>query len=345
MLKIYTDQNFLTENYRKEVFPLLFDISFLKTKKLNQEYQLVENVVVSDIVIMPIAYVSFFKHKVAFKALLAAAKENNKPLWIYSAGDFGFTNYIDNSYTFRLGGFDSKLSTSNFIMPSFINDPYTVLKKDFVTLNKEKAPTIGFVGHAQSGSLKYVKEWLSYLKGAVKNTLKSTLVDKQAFYPSSNKRALYLNLLSRDKRLNTQFIRRNNYRAGIASPETKAQTTLEFYNNMYAHAYTLCSRGVGNFSVRFYETLAMGRIPIVINTDCRLPLSDVIDWTKHCIIIEESDIKNMSEIILEFHNSKTEGQFFKLQKNNRLLWESTLVRDKYFVAVHNLFVTKGITNA
>ena len=65
---------------------------------------------------------------------------------------------------------------------------------------------------------------------------------------------------------------------------------MEFYENMVSSDYIVCVRGGGNFSVRLYETLAMGRIPIFINTDCLLPLNKSIDWKKHVVWIEREDI-------------------------------------------------------
>ena len=70
MLNIYTDIKFLTEAHRGEVFPLLFDICFLKSVKLKQHFNLVDTARASDIVILPIDYASFYKHKVAFNNLL-----------------------------------------------------------------------------------------------------------------------------------------------------------------------------------------------------------------------------------------------------------------------------------
>lgn len=345
MLKIFTDTQFLTETHRKEVFPLLFGIWFLKSEKLKKHYSIVETIEASNVVIIPINYTSFLKYKPALNNLLKQAKINNKPIWIYTSGDFGFTNYIANSFTFRLGGFKSKLSDSSFIIPSLINDPYTVLQSKFNTLAKAEKPSIGFVGHAQSGILKYGKEWLSHLKLKVKRTLKQTLIDKQSFYPSSINRANYLSVLAKEKRLTTNFILRNNYRAGVETEADKQRTTQEFYSNINTNAYTFCSRGVGNFSVRFYETLAMGRIPVLLNTDCKLPLEATINWKHHCVIIEENNIKNMTEIILEFHNSKTNKQFIQLQESNRALWQNTLKRDPYFIAIHDLFLTKNKEDA
>ncbi|WP_452224258.1 exostosin domain-containing protein [Lacinutrix chionoecetis] len=340
MLKIFTDQQFLNETHRREVFPLLFDLHFLKSKTLSSYFEITPTVEACDIVVFPIDYSSFLKHKIAFKNLLKQAKANKKLIWIYTAGDFGFTNYIQNSYTFRLGGFSSTLDQSSFIMPSFINDPYIILKRDFALVEKETKPTIGFVGHAQSGVVKYVKEGVNHFKLNVKRSLSKVLADKQKFYPSSIKRAAYLNLLNKSQKLQTHFILRNNYRAGSETEKSKEKTTQEFYTNMFNNGYTFCSRGVGNFSVRFYETLAMGRIPVLLNTDCKLPLEDEIDWKEHCIIIEEKEAKNMPEIIVKFHDAKTEATFLDLQKSNRKLWETKLKRDQYFISIHNKFMDK-----
>jgi hypothetical protein len=291
--------------------------------------------------VFPIDYTRFIEHKKAFDALLKASKTHSKLLWIYTAGDFGFTNYIKNSYTFRLGGFESKLSQSNFIMPSFINDPYlTQIPEGFSVLEKTEKPTIGFVGHAQSGFSKYVKEMVGHVKVGVKRTLRKVLADAQPFYPSSIKRALYLSVLSKDQRLETNFILRNNYRAGVTSEDEKQKSTTEFYTNIINNGYNFCSRGVGNFSVRFYETLAMGRIPVLLNTDCRLPLGVAIDWKKYCVIIEEAEVHKMPEHILAFHEALSAADFENMQHNNRDLWKTKLMRHAYFIAIHDVFIAK-----
>ncbi len=341
MLKLYTNTSFLIEMHRKDVFPLLFDLVFKENAVLLGKYQLVTEINEADIVVFPIDYSVFLKYKTEFSALLKDAKEYKKPIWIYTAGDYGFTNYISNAYTFRLGGFDSKLDQKTFIIPSFINDPYvTYLKQGFYPLKKEIKPSIGFVGHAQSGFLKYLKEYSNHLKYRLKRGFKQILADKQSFYPSSVKRAKYLRQLSLNMDLESNFILRNKYRAGLHTPKTQNESISEFYKNIFENAYTVCLRGVGNFSVRFYETLAVGRIPIVINTDCRFPLEDSIDWTKHCLIIDEKSRKPLGDHILEFHNSLSHIQFEDIQKSNRALWLNYLYREAYFLEVYELFKSK-----
>ena len=341
MLKLFTDQTFLTEAHRKSVFPLLFDLHYLKNKDLSDYYVLSNLVSSCDVIVFPINYSQFIKFTDAFKGLLQLAKKHKKPIWIYTAGDYGFTTYIKNSFTFRLGGFDSKLSDTNFVMPSFVNDPFlSYLPQGFYTLKKEHLPTIGFVGHAKSGIFKYVKELLSHYKFKIKRTMGFVLADRQSFYPSSIKRAGYLHKLSLSKGLKTNFILRNLYRAGVQTEANKQTSTQEFYNNIFNNAYTFCSRGVGNFSVRFYETLAVGRIPILLNTDCRLPLDKLIDWSKHCVILDETKKITFEDQILEFHHSKSDEAFQKLQESNRKLWETHLMRHAYFIQVHDIFLNK-----
>lgn len=341
MIKLYTNTRFLSENYRKYIFPLLFDLYFEKDEIVSQYYKLVDAISDCDIVVFPIDYVKFLKFKNEFLEIQSLAKRYNKTIWIYSAGDYGFTNYIRNSCTFRLGGFNSKLNNTTYILPPFISDPYLdYLPQGFSMLEKTEKPSIGFVGHAQSGLSKYVKELTNYFKLLVKKTFNVLIVDSQKFYPSSIKRAMYLSKLDMSVKLNTNFILRKNYRAGAQTPIDIEKTTKEFYNNIFDNIYTFCSRGVGNFSVRFYQTLAVGRIPILLDTDCRLPLSNKINWDQHCVILNESKEESLEAQILNFHNTKTKTELELIQKQNRELWKNYLNRQTFFLQIHNDFITK-----
>lgn len=343
MLKLYTDKSFLTEKNRSIVFPLLFDLFYLNSKTLKKYYNVVQSIEKSDIIVFPIDYSKFLKSKEALNSLIKLSKEHDKPIWIYTAGDYGFTNYINNSYTFRFSGFHSKLKKNTFVLPCFTNDPFIdTLQKTFSVLEKEKTPTIGFVGHAQFGAKKYLKELVNHLKYRLKIALNLVLADKQSFYPSSVKRALYLRKLQLSKGLKTNFILRNKYRAGSKNQEDRKVSATEFYDNIYNNLYTFCSRGVGNFSVRFYETLAVGRIPVLLNTDCRLPLPGVIDWEKHIMVLDVRSKESFQIQILKFHNTKTNEELKDIQKSNRLLWETHLKRDNFFIQIYNIFKTKKL---
>ena len=143
--------------------------------------------------------------------------------------------------------------------------------------------------------------------------------------PSTYLRNKILNIIERSSSIKSNFIRRGRYQGGKSkNVESFELLKREFYQNINHTDYTLCIRGTGNFSARFYETLALGRIPIFINTDCILPFNNLIDWKKHVIWIEQNEISNITSKILEFHSHLSKDSFDNIQKNNRLLWE------KYF---------------
>jgi hypothetical protein len=335
MLKIYTDQKFITAENRRCVFPLLFDLCYTKNQQLLGKYELVAQMEDADVVIVPVDISEYFQkkqQKILFEYIDKAIALQKK-VWVYTAGDYGLS--IDKRvYTFRLSGFNSKFDANTFVLPSFIEDPYTIIQKEFQPITKKSLPKIGFVGHASNSLTKWVKEILVFLLHNYKRFARAFFTDFQPFYPSSVKRYRFLSLLQKSDQIDTDFVFRNQYRAGVKTQEEKKKTTHEFFENIYNSPYTFCLRGVGNFSVRFYETLAMGRIPVVIDTDIRLPLDEIINWKKHCIIATENDFANK---LIDFHSTINENDFEQIQVNNRNLWVDYLNRDTYFSRVSAIF--------
>lgn len=338
MLKIYTDQQFITPENRSCVFPLLFDLCYTNNQLLLGEYELVSHMKEAVVVIVPLDISEFFQKKQQkwLFDYIDKALALHKKVWVYTAGDYGLT-LKKEVYTFRLSGFNSKFDSNTFILPSFIEDPYTRIQKEFKPIAKNPLAKIGFVGHARNSWAKWVKEVLVFLLHNYKRLTKVLFTDYQAFYPSSIKRYKYLSLLQKNNQIDTDFVFRNQYRAGVKTAEDKQKTTQDFFKNIAANPYTFCLRGAGNFSVRFYETLAMGRIPFVINTDFRLPLEGIVNWEDHCIIA--TDI-NICGALIAFHHKTTVGDFEKIQVKNRNLWLQFLNRESYFMTLSILFKEK-----
>ncbi len=102
------------------------------------------------------------------------------------------------------------------------------------------------------------------------------------------------------------------------------QTRQAFERNLAAADYTLCARGAGNFSVRFYETLSAGRVPLLIDTDCVLPFEEEIDWRAHLVWVDAADVRRCGQVLAEFHARLSPTALQGLQEANRRLWESWL---------------------
>ena len=180
-------------------------------------------------------------------------------------------------------------------------------------------------------------EFILYSIYCYKRVFKIIKTDKQFFYPSSYKRFNFLKQFSENKKVKTDFIFREKYRAGIKSEAEKIKTSKEFSENMLQNPYTFCLRGAGNFSVRLYETLAMGRIPVVIKTDFRLPLQSFIYWEKHCVLLNQD---NFVTDFIDFHNQITSSDFELMQINNLKLWNEFLNRESYFKQISAIFESK-----
>src|SRR5690606_37188550 len=101
-------------------------------------------------------------------------------------------------------------------------------------------------------------------------------------------------------------------------------------------------RGGGNFSVRFYEALAMGRIPVFINTDSSLPFDDRIDWKKHVVWVDRKDWKRAGEKVADFHSRLSNEEFEILQVENRKLWEEKLGYGGFFKNFNSLISDEKI---
>lgn len=144
-----------------------------------------------------------------------------------------------------------------------------------------------------------------------------------------------MNDFTNHKDVVADFVLRKNYRAGAKTLVQKKKSETEFTDNMYRNPYTFCMRGVGNFSVRFYETLAMGRIPVLLDTDCRLPLMDDINWENHIVRVKTP---LHVEALVNFHKSITNEDFEQIQIRNRNLYLDKLNRKKYFIQIHNQFI-------
>lgn len=336
MLKIYTDKNFLTQKYRKNIFPLLLDVFFIGTTELLQKYILVDTIEESDIAILPVDVSYLYKKKKEqyIRSFVEEAQKLNKIVWIYSGGDIGKSIQLDVN-VFRLGGFDSKLSDKTTVLPSFVQDPYGLfLKKPFITIPKTEMPLLGFVGHANGTFKGLLHEFSVYMYLLKERFLKNNYFDAQPFYPSGYKRFQILKRIQKSQNIVANFILRKNYTGGSQNKGEIKDATLEFYENLYQNPYVFCLRGLGNFSVRFYEALIMGRIPVVVETDMRLPLHTMIAWKEHCVFVKEATFE---KDLIRFHQNISNEDFQAMQQRNRELALSHLSRIGYFSQLHHQF--------
>jgi hypothetical protein len=144
-------------------------------------------------------------------------------------------------------------------------------------------------------------------------------------------RKKWLDCLNSNQLLETNFILRDSYITHL-----KPSHITDYDSNMNDNLFTFCYRGGGNFSVRFYETLMRGRIPIVIKTDSVFPFENIINYDKIGIFVEECELtleNNLDSIILNFYNSKTADELLDIQKYNRSIYFDFFHKDTYWTKI------------
>lgn len=117
---------------------------------------------------------------------------------------------------------------------------------------------------------------------------------------------------------NCDFIIRSTFYHNTG--QVNINTRREYCANIANNLYTLCIRGAGNFSYRFYESLCMGRIPILIDTDTALPFEKIINWSNYIIKIDESELEQLPLLISECKINPTDI---------RRLWEEYFSPEGY----------------
>lgn len=84
----------------------------------------------------------------------------------------------------------------------------------------------------------------------------------------------------------------------------------EYEENMQNSHFVVCSRGRGNFSMRLYQTLAAGRIPIFTHSNTMvLPFASTLPWNDVCVVATYAhDIPDALLSFLDTHPDLEEAQ-------------------------------------
>lgn len=246
----------------------------------------------------------------------------------YISGDWGeaYPTFPQLTY-FRMGGFKSQLNNHYQGFPVILADQLQGIygQQEITVRTKQPLPVVGFCGHSDKSGIKKLKENLKYVKENLRRFIKNPFrSDYEPFFPSAFERAQLLQSLEKSPAIQTQFIPRKKYRAGARSAADRHRTTREYFDNIYNSDYVLCVRGAGNFSVRLYETLMLGRIPILVDTDCLLPFENHIDWKKFVVWVPWEQRNQIATLVSSFHQKLSPEEFEQWQRNGRELWKEKL---------------------
>ncbi|MGB0733371.1 MAG: exostosin domain-containing protein [Pontibacterium sp.] len=258
--------------------------------------------------------------KAALQAHCDGLRQHSKPILVLFSGDRSCEPIaLENVYVARESIYASRATEYDLILPAICSDmlaEHEAIAEPEAPAQTSK-PSISFCGLARG--LKITDPILSIAYYALQFK-RFGYVDVSP-YKGEYLRNKVIKTLSKSTRLDTHFIvRPTNMFIGQPDNAFRAKLRKEFINNMYGADYTLCIRGSGNFSFRFYEALSMGKVPVLIDTDNLLPFEDEIDWSKHIIRLTEDDLGSLDKVIANHRATYTQAQWQQLCAANRQLW-------------------------
>ena len=288
-------------------------------------FNLVDTPEESDYLLIPYNYFSI-KDREYVNVFVELSRKLNKKIIIFSYGDSSQSIDVPNCIVFRSSQYRSDKKQNEIIMPAIADDLLSVNELKFI--NKNNIPKVGFCGWAG-----YDGEWLKF-----KQYIKAipTLVTNSPKMNGVLFRMKTLRVLNKSKLLKTNFVIRNSFTGNEKTRNGNfSDLRRDFVDNINQSDFSLALKGDGNYSVRFYEILSLGKIPLFVDTDCVFPLDDVIDYKGFVLKVDYKNIKNIAEIVSGFYRSLSPEDFILMQNKAREAFQNYLRADKYFEYVLN----------
>lgn len=293
------------------------------------DFTLVENISECDYVLMPY-HIDRLRAVNPGKvdAILKEAHDAGKPIIIDGAGDIEHPIDIPNSVVFRVSQYRYAAKPNEITVPFPAEDLVQSFRGGVVDVRpKSEAPAVGFTGWADLSPVKRAKIFLKELPITL-----GALIDAKrgAEHKGLLFRERALKALARTPGLTANFTARSTYSGHVATISGSVKSNREqFVENLAESDYALAVRGDANSSVRFYEALSMGRIPLFLDTACVLPLEDSVNYRDFCVFVDWKDTDRIGEKLVEFHRSLTPERFKEMQEKAREAYEKYLRIDAF----------------
>ena len=285
-------------------------------------------------VMIPHNYFSVENDTAYLHEAAAYTKQIGAKLFVFAYGDSTEPIVIDNAIIIRSSAYTSRLRPNEIIMPAFVED----IGEQFGVHYREKTatvPTIGFTGWVRFNDWKQeykyqIKIWRSKLAiwfaGAPKPSLQGLFYRRQS-----------IAFINAAMRVTGRFILRGSYSGSAKTVEADPSLIRkQFVDSITAADLSLIVRGDGNFSLRLFEVLSLGRVPVFIDTETPLPRAAEIDYDAFMIRVPYQNISQIDTIVGDFWDNLTSHAYIEMQKTARIVFETKLRADRFYI---DLFAT------
>jgi len=261
----------------------------------------------------------------------------SKPIVVWTVGDLESALDHPAVIRFQLGGSRTRKSPAFGVhaYPPFIDDELGAREHGIVSTHPwTDRPRVGFCGQGRSRVPIEAKTLAN--KARTRLAHRTGPGDKRVGEPWTSHLRLRQRALAHlqdHPKVAADFVIHDSYRAGLRSKadrrDTDHPTRVQFFENLRTNDYALCVRGGGNFSIRLFEALCYGRVPIIVDSGGRLPLEDEIDWDSYSIRVPARRLHALGDLVSETHHRLGPAGLHRLQRECRNLWVARLCLDAY----------------
>jgi len=247
------------------------------------------------------------------------------PVVAFSFGDLTHDLRFDpRLHVLRLSTYRSLSGARDYLVSTLVDDPAPA---GITVRPKTPLPQVSFCGQA---SFRGWQQWLRYgAKWAVYTHLGLLWPKMKAQLVGIYWRRRAMQACAASPLLTTDFIIRRSFSGSTKTIELPAEEARQqFLENMQGSNFVLAPKGDGNYSNRMIEAVAMGRIPVIIDTDIVLPLESEIDYTKISVLVPMHDIANTAKYIREFYDPLSPEEWEARQLLARETFEKFLRQDQ-----------------
>lgn len=299
-------------------------------------YGVTEDITQADMVFVP--YRQWWLMRAADGPLLLstcteAARRANLPLLVDGIADGEHVLGIDNVYVLRIGGYrflrkqhnmwgiplHTRWEPNRIEVPTQPGDFLHACREGALQIRpkQEGKPTVSFAGIVRTTFKNMLHERLNelplYLHGI--RDARYRAMSLGYFW-----RTRALRVLEKSDKVACSFDAQDMYSSSTSvprTPEERKQMREQFVQRVQGSDYALDVRGNANASLRLYEILSLGRIPVILDTERILPFSDAVDWSRFSLTVDFRDINYLPDIIADFHASLPPERFEDMQRAAR----------------------------
>jgi hypothetical protein len=308
-----------------EIYGKLFQT--VRVSEFREFLSITDKVEEADFVFIPHDFAKLKVESEYLSNVETFASVHGKKILGYSYTDDEKMPELKNSVILKPCGYRSELSDKEHIIAPFIED--LGLQYGVESRYKGEKPVVGFAGMVSYDSFtQNLKLHIKILRDHIKTLFGMNGAKRIGLYF----RRKSLDTVKNSKSIELREIERNSFSANVKSIKGEVKDVRkDFVDVIKESDLPLVVRGDGNYSLRFFEVLSLGRVPLFIDTDTALPFEDEIDYDSFMLRVDYRDLYRLSEIVEKFWQKTTNEQFVEMQREARKVFETKLTPAVFYL--------------